>query len=337
MGRGMRNVKAGLWLGIGLSILALYAAAMPAHANPASGGVITVLDENDTYSNTDRNYTNGLKLGYVREPDSTDMLGTWIKNHLWPGSGNFHFRNSYAIGQSMFTPRNLGISAPQPNDRPYAGWLYGSYGLVAEGDHSVTTAELELGVVGPLAGAKWIQDNVHSIVSGAEPKGWDNQIEDTPGADLTVMHQWRRPDPPEWKGIQFQIEPHVGATVGDVTTEAFTGASLVVGNNLVYDSLPMRVRPSLAGSGSFDNVDGIGWFFFAGASARAIAYDIFLEGHTPYKSTIDRRPYVLDAQIGAALRLRRAQITFTMVERTKEFSQQNGNDRFGALSISWHL
>jgi len=333
----MRNVGANFWLGIGLGAFALSISISPAHADPASGGVITLLDENDTYSNTDRNYTNGVKLGYVRGPDSTDVFGTWIKNHLWPGSENFRFRNSYAIGQSMFTPRNLGIATPQPNDRPYAGWLYGGYGLIAEGAHSVTTAELELGVVGPSAGAKWAQDNVHSIISGAEPKGWDTQIEDTPGVDLTVMRQWRKLDPPDWKGIEFEIEPHVGATVGDVTTEAFTGASLVVGNNLIYDSLPMRVRPSLAGSGSFDNVDGIGWFLFAGASARAIAYDIFLEGQTPYKSMIDRRPYVLDAQVGAALRLWHAQITFTMVERTKEFSQQKGNDRFGALSVSWHL
>src|SRR5262249_47828603 len=137
--------------------------------------------------------------------------------------------------------------------------------------------------------------------------------------------------------VEFEIEPHLGATAGDVTTEAFTGASLVLGDDLVGDALPMRVRPSLAGSGDFDNVDGIGWFVFAGASARAIAYDVFLEGDTPYKSMIDRRPYVLDAQAGAALRLWRAQIAFTLVERTKEFNQQNGNDRFGALSFSWHL
>lgn len=333
----MWNVKANLWLGISLGAFALGVPTSSVHANPASGGVITLLDENDTFSNTDRNYTNGVKLGYVRGPDRTDALGTWIKNNLWPGSENFHFRNSYSVGQSMFTPRDLGISAPQPSDRPYAGWLYGGYGLIADGAHSVTTAELEFGVVGPDAGAKWAQENVHSIINGAEPEGWDNQIKDTPGIDLTVMRQWRQQDPPNWKGVEIEIEPHIGVTVGDVTTEAFTGASLVIGNNLVYDSLPMRVRPSLAGSGSFDNVDGIGWFLFAGASARAIAYDIFLQGDTPYKSAIDRRPYVLDAQVGAALRLWRAQLTFTMVERTKEFSQQNGNDRFGALSLSWHL
>jgi hypothetical protein len=110
-----------------------------------------------------------------------------------------------------------------------------------------------------------------------------------------------------------------------------------MGNDLLHDSLPMRVRPSLAGSGSFDVVDGVSWFLFAGASARAIAYDVFLEGEAPFKLAIDRRPYVLDAQVGAALRIWRAQITFTLVERTKEFSQQKGNDRFGALSLSWHL
>ena len=332
----MRNVGASLWLGIDLCVLTLSVTSSPVRAETPPRGVITLLDENDTFTNTDRNYTNGLKAGFVRAPGYTDPLGTWIKTHLWPDSKGLSFRNSYTFGQSMFTPRDLGISAPQPNDRPYAGWLYGGYGLVAEGEHSVTTAELELGVVGPSAGAKWLQQNFHRLINGAEPKGWDNQVRDTFGADLTVMRQWRPRDPMQWRDVEFGFEPHLGATVGDVTTEAFAGASIVIGDDLVHESLPMRVRPSLAGSGSFD-IDGFGWFLFAGASARAIGYDIFLEGSTPYKSLIDRRPYVLDAQAGAAVRLWRAQIAFTLVERTKEFSQQNGNDRFGALSISWHL
>jgi lipid A 3-O-deacylase len=322
---------------LALGTLALSALSSGAYAGPKLGGVITLVDENDTFTNTDRNYTNGVKIGYVQPPEHTDALGTWIKDHLWPDSDAHHFRNSYSLGQSMFTPRDLSMVAPQPLDRPYAGWLYGGYGLIAESDTATTTAELELGVVGPSAGAKWVQQNFHKLINGAKPKGWDNQIEDRFGADLTVMRQWYQHSPSEWHGIQLEIEPHVGATVGDVTTEAFAGASLVIGNDLTDDSLPMRVRPSLAGSGSFDVVDGIGWFLFAGAQVRAVAYDVFLEGETPYKSLIDWRPYVLDAQAGAALRLWRAQLTFTLIERTKEFDQQSGNDRFGALSLSWHL
>ena len=333
----MSGIGSGVRLKFLFSVFALAIAPLAAYGNPAAGGVITVLDENDTFTNTDRNYTNGLKLGYVQPPDHTDILGTWLKNHLWPDSQDFHFRNSYSLGQSMFTPRDLAITAPQPFDRPYAGWLYGGYGLIAEGKHSTTTAELEVGDVGPSAGAAWLQQNFHKLINGDEPRGWSNQVEDTFGADLTVMRQWRQWRPLEWNDIQLELEPHLGATVGDVTTEAFTGASLVIGNDLVDDALPMRVRPSLAGSGSFDSVDGIGWFLFAGASARAVAYDIFLQGDLPYKSEIDRRSYVLDAQVGAALRLWRAQIAFTLVERTKEFNQQNGNDRFGAISFSWHL
>ncbi len=256
---------------------------------------------------------------------------------MWPGAEGLSFRNSYAFGQSMFTPRNLTISAPQPTDRPYAGWLYGSYALIAEGKNAVTTADLELGVVGPGAGGRRIQINFHRLIRGPSPKGWRNQIENQPGIDLTLMRQWRQQDPLEWRGIELEIEPHIGATVGSAMTEAFAGGSLVIGNDLVKTSLPMRVRPGLGGAGSFDDVSGIGWFVFAGASGRAIAYDATLEGTTPYKSLIERRPYVLDMQVGAALRLWRTQFTFTLVDRTKEFSQQVSNHRFAALSISWHL
>ena len=337
MGRGMRNVGAKLWLGIGLSAFALSVATLPAVAAPASGGVITLLDENDTYVNTDRYYTNGVKFGYVMPPAHTDALGTWLSKHVWPGAEGLSFRNSYSFGQSMFTPSNLTISASQPDDRPYAGWLYGDYGLIAEGKNAVTTADVELGVVGPAAGGKRLQINLHQILKGTSPNGWNNQVENQPGIDLTVTRQWRQQDPLEWQGVQLEIEPHIGATAGSVMTEAFAGGSLVIGNALVKESLPLRVRPGFGGAGSYDDVSGVGWFLFAGASGRAIAYDATLEGKTPYKSLIDRRPYVLDMQVGAALRLWHAQFTFTIVERTKEFSAQAGNHRFGSLSLSWHL
>src|SRR5262249_49416401 len=148
---------------------------------------------------------------------------------------------------------------------------------------------------------------------------------------------WRPADP--WKLGLFEMdaEPLVGATVGNVLTEGFLGGTIRIGHALERTALPMRVRPSLAGSGSYDQTTGIGWYFFLGATERAVGYNVFLQGPTPYVSHITHKPFVTDAQAGAVLRINRLQVSYTYVARTKEFEQQVGDDRFGALSFSWHL
>ena len=63
----------------------------------------------------------------------------------------------YALGQSMFTPEDKTRANPDPKDRPYAGFLYGTMGLATvKGDH-VDNLGLTLGVVGPLSFAEQTQ------------------------------------------------------------------------------------------------------------------------------------------------------------------------------------
>src|SRR5262249_9742825 len=154
------------------------------------------------------------------------------------------------------------------------------YGLIAEKPSNITTADLEIGVVGPSAGGEWAQNNVHDYLGQNEAQGWDNQIKDTFGIDLTLGRTWRPKELPSFLGIQADIEPSVGVTVGTVVTEAFAGGTVRLGTHLERSALPLRVRPSLAGSGSFDETSGIGWYFFVGGSARAVAYNVFLQGDT---------------------------------------------------------
>ncbi len=66
----MSGIKSSLWLAVFLGIAASSVAPVAAYAD---GGIITVLDENDTYVNTDRYYTNGVKFGYTTRPSYTDF------------------------------------------------------------------------------------------------------------------------------------------------------------------------------------------------------------------------------------------------------------------------
>lgn len=60
-------------------------------------------------------------------------------------------RGTLGIGQQIYTPEAIHIATPDPNDRPYAGWLYLSAGGVAYDDTNLTAVELQVGLVGPSA------------------------------------------------------------------------------------------------------------------------------------------------------------------------------------------
>ena len=121
-------------------------------------------------------------------------------------------------------------------------------------------------------------------------------------------------------------------------TQATAGLTLRIGNDLADDYGPPRIRPSLAGGGFFNPSDGFGWYVFAGAAGRAVAYNIFLDGNTRRDSLeVDRRPFVLDVQAGIVIQLLRAQLALTVVARTEEFETQEEEQIFGAVSVSFKL
>lgn len=146
--------------------------------SPASGeGTWRFSLENDLFSQTDRYYTNGFKLAWVspnvdhsaRETSCEKLTvratSNWLYNRMT--KGDVVSRNAmWAIGQDMYTPRDRERKTIDPNDRPYAGWLYAAVGMNGREARQNDTAilhslELNVGVVGPLALGQQFQDAVH--------------------------------------------------------------------------------------------------------------------------------------------------------------------------------
>src|SRR3546814_6465678 len=76
-------------------------------------------------------------------------------------------RLSYAFGQSMFTPNDITDRNPPRDERPYAGWLYGSIGIVSDTGSRLDNLQLTLAIVGPYSGAKDTQKYVHEQIGRA--------------------------------------------------------------------------------------------------------------------------------------------------------------------------
>jgi hypothetical protein len=216
-------------------------------------------------------------------------------------------RLGVALGHNIYTAADTRRAVPDPRDRPYAGWLYGGVALVndtadrASGAGVIETLELTLGLVGPSAQGKQLQNFWHGLINYPQAMGWDSQLRDEPGIGLTY---------------------------------AATGAMLRLGTRLAEDYGPPRTRPALAGIAAPAGADRVGGYLFTGFETRLVGRDIFLDG-TMFREgpRVDRRPLVTDAMAGLAVTWRDWKASFTYHWRGREFETQGPGDRFGAFSL----
>jgi len=321
---------------------AVFAAALCAAA-PARAGTVSAQIENDRVANTDRHYTHGTRFDWVS--DKTTGGPEWVReglDFLYPVADVRAGRIGFALGQSIFTPENTATRAPQPNDRPYAAWLYAGASVHAETSRRVgarrldtlDSVELDLGIVGPQAYGEEIQNGFHDLIQVDRAMGWDNQLKNEPALALFFSRTWR---PQAWEaaGMEADVLPQIGGSLGNVYTHAEGGLVLRFGQGLDIDYGPTHIRPSSTGIAAVEPSRDFSWYLFAGASGRAVARNIFLDGNTFVDSpSVEKNPFVADFQLGAVLAFTGYRITFSQVFRTPEFKEQRGSDRFGSLTLS---
>jgi hypothetical protein len=329
----MKSAKFRTLLRAGAALCCL--ALSPARAE--EHGSFSILVENDVFYNSDRDYTAGQQLTYTTAPqDTPDGLVDTAQalSFLLPGS---EVRSSFSIGQDIFTPADTVSVIPPLNQRPYAGFLYASLGLLTNNSDRDTLNQLslQLGVVGPDSQAQEAQDFVHSILGERKPAGWAYQLHNEPAAELTYDHSFKLIEPQSVLGLFFDLEPHVGAAVGNVYDYANGGAMARLGFNLPDDFGPLRMEPALPGSSYFEPNGGLSAYIFGGVDGRLIGRNIFLDGNTFESSRhVDKIPYTVDFQTGAAIAFDAFRLSFTHVFRTKEYHGQPHSDQFGSVNLT---
>lgn len=312
--------------------------AVQAEAARKPEGAFSLILENDVFFNSDRDYTNGVQLSYTTAPDgNVDSIVSFARAlPLFADHGEV--RTSYALGQDIFTPQHTELALPLATERPYAGYAYAALGLIEANPDRLDQLELQLGVVGPMAGAKEAQFWVHSILDDLKPKGWHYQLHNEPTFNIFYDRSLKIIPPQSMLGLVLDIEPHIGGAAGTVYDYANGGAMVRFGFNLPDDFGPMRIQPTLPGSGYFEPQAGFSAYVFAGVDGRAIARNLFLDGNTWRDSpSVDKYWFVGDFTLGAAVTLSHVRLAFTHVFRTKEYRTQGQSSQFGAVSLSFRL
>lgn len=132
--------------------------------------------DNDILNNTDRFYTNGIRIEIISPalrvfPLNFSMLPYW-------GSGTNYY--GIAVVQNMYTPSTTKVGGILYGDRPYAAYLYlGNYKITLDPEKKFSqTSELDLGIIGPYSFGGFIQKAFHtSVPTNVEPLGWVYQVQ----------------------------------------------------------------------------------------------------------------------------------------------------------------
>lgn len=143
--------------------------------------------DNDSYllQGSDRYYTDGYYM-YYRHALSTGNSSS-LQNKVL----------GFEFGQKIFNPQSgsiadiQGADHPDLVDRPFAAYLYvGSTLNLLYKNESSLKLSAQIGVVGPAALGKQIQDWVHDNFGFYHPSGWEYQINND--AELNLSAEYKR-------------------------------------------------------------------------------------------------------------------------------------------------
>jgi lipid A 3-O-deacylase len=328
-----------------LALLAFCAVACVTQSTAAYAEALTVTAENDVFTGSDNNYTNGIGVTWVsNDLDSYDddkFVSKW--GRFWRflpfvGDEGYTTYASWSVAQEMHTPDDISIPNPPEDDQPYAGILYVDSLLYARKKDWTFGWELKLGVVGPASLGENTQKWFHDLIGGDEPMGWDTQLPNEPviNIGLTAAHLWAEGS--AGGSARWRLVPVGNVSLGTYFTGVGAGMYGEVGWNLV-DALggnSLREGLNAASTVGVGPVDGWSVSFFGGLGGHAIAHFLPLDG-TVFKDSrsVDTKPFVGNASLGVSVRHGSFALSLAMTFTTKAFETQVKSAEFGALDVSW--
>jgi len=319
--------------------------AAPRSEPAEHNGALTLTIENDSFTGSDNNYTNGIGVGWSTAEVGTYGDGSFVRR--WADFWSFlpFVRDegyltyaSWTVGQEMHSPDDITNPDPPDTEQPYAGVLYLHSILAARGHGWEHRWSLRLGVVGPASQADDTQTWFHDLIGSDEPMGWDHQLPNEPLLNVGYDAAHLLVERDLGTSAKLRLVPVGGVAVGNYFTGASLGFYGEVGWNLVDAFGISALR------GGFDTATTIGvgpvedWSlsFFASVGGFGIAHYLPLDGTVFEDSrSVDSEPFVGTTSVGLTLRHGRFVFGLAQTYTTDAFETQTEAAEFGTLSLSW--
>ncbi|QDU67929.1 lipid A deacylase LpxR family protein [Engelhardtia mirabilis] len=303
--------------------------------------------DNDVFTRSDDNYTNGVALTWIRGPVARERDGSLADRfaRLWRGApflgdDREELYVAMGLGHEIFTPDDITLADPPRDDQPYAGVLFVDLALARLRPDRSDNWQLRLGLVGPSSGAEWVQTKVHETIGVDVPEGWDTQLPDEPiiNLDYTRATEWLTSG--DMSDAGARVVPVFGAGAGTYFTGVTAGLYGEAGWNLPDPvgafSLRQGVGPQFLGDIGASGQPSVS--FFAGLGGYATAHYLPLDG-TVFSSSrsVDTEPLVGFGSFGATVRYGSLSVTFVGSVATDQFATQRSATKFGSLTVAYRF
>ena len=290
---------------------------------------------------TDRWYTNGAGISVLWEPRFAEDLSNWLPFAEQFGEAD-RVPIGFTVGQLMFAPDDIRRSTLIPNDRPYAGYLYGAAIVQRIRGNTMDHFQLEIGQTGDASLGEDAQKFVHEILDGDEPMGWDNQIDDEIQFQAYVRKRWRldltagQDQTAEASDFGVQIIPEIGGALGTVYRHVEIGMTARIGWRLPDDFGPSRLQ-SIAPPA--ERQDGWSIYGFLRTTARISEENLFVEGsYSRGGHGLDNNVLVGEFQGGVKVACTSGDwsvnLGYSQTYTTPEFDDQPAWHGFGAWTLA---
>ncbi len=284
-----------------------------------AGKYIRFYYDNDFFTSTDGNYTQGLNFEIVHPAISKSPLGKLLVS--LKGSEKKYGMSLEHLGYTPSSIRHVEIIY---RDRPFSATLYlKTFKQSFDTTRNILlTSLIELGGIGPVAGGEWMQKTIHRNLNNIEPLGWHNQIKNDVVINYSIILE--KALIPE--SDNFMLSSITKLNAGTLRNNIATGFSATGGkfSNPFFTVVPLENKFHIK--------------FYASSLINIIGYDASLQGGLFNRSS----PYTIDAhnlsrvvwssEAGIIIQLKKLSLEYFQHLKSREFKTGTYH-RWGGIRI----
>ena len=298
---------------------------------------INIVSENDAYFEpfikSDEYYTAGHFISYLSPEFEVD---SWINKiagfaHLY----DTHFtRFAISLNQELYTPDKKynynDRAVPLCDDILFGAGLYANLSFLSRTRDFMEQFSLDIGLVGPKAFGKQVQNGVHRLTNNGEAKGWDYH-----GLKSEILVNLHYGFIYRWVFIEdfFDVLPYFQISLGNAYTALNVGARFRVGYGIRNDFGLQKLKSRFA-----QNIvdDGLKIYAVFGINGSIVGRDMFVEGNTGKnapKSGVKLNRFLYEIEFGAMIGWKYLSFGYIWSNESLRFKGQNGHHKYGSIRL----
>jgi lipid A 3-O-deacylase len=290
---------------------------------------ISFLNDNDLYVSTDKDryYTNGMSLSYrYLSKSKKENLEKRILE--------------WKIGHEMFTPFKSVVQSVNEHDRPFAAYLYGSFGINrVYKNNKILGTTFQLGIIGPSAFGEELQDFIHDIYGFKQAIGWKYQIKNAIALNFNIDYtEFLVKD----KSNYYDISWINTANIGTVYTNIASGFYARLGFKplaKIINSLAFKTNINDESTNFNRDIES---FLYLKSNIRYSIYDATIQGsflNTGSIVTKELTPLVFLFEAGIKFTANRFNFGYSYnynTSKSKNLRHTDGN-QYGTIAVEYLL